>query len=276
MTSSSPPRSTPGARAPTPTWPSPSTPHPVVGTANVGLVTTLLDHLAITPPHTTAFLCGPEVMIRVVARNLVDAGVDADRILRLARAEHALRGAPVRPLPARTALHLRRRPGRHLGRRRARCWRCDDGEQHHPTDPRGVEVRLVRRMPALPARLRGRTAGRRRSGAGRLLPRGNSSDGRRAVRPLARRRLDHHRGRRRRDQGHPRGVAAPRDDRCLRHGRRDPGTAQLRRCRRLRADRLRHTVLHLDARHVDADQRPRPGRLRTARLPDRQVTSCST
>ena len=47
---------------------------------HVGVVTTLLDHLAITPPHTTAFLCGPEVMIRVVARTLVDAGVDADRI----------------------------------------------------------------------------------------------------------------------------------------------------------------------------------------------------
>jgi len=47
---------------------------------HVGLVTALLDHLAIRAPHTTAFLCGPEVMIRVVARNLVDAGVDADRI----------------------------------------------------------------------------------------------------------------------------------------------------------------------------------------------------
>jgi NAD(P)H-flavin reductase len=47
---------------------------------HVGLVTTLLDHLAITPSHTTVFLCGPEVMIRVVARNLVDAGVDANRI----------------------------------------------------------------------------------------------------------------------------------------------------------------------------------------------------
>jgi NAD(P)H-flavin reductase len=49
-------------------------------TGHVGLVTTLIDHVPITPSLATAFLCGPEVMIRVVARALVDAGADAERI----------------------------------------------------------------------------------------------------------------------------------------------------------------------------------------------------
>jgi NAD(P)H-flavin reductase len=47
---------------------------------HVGLVTSLIDRLPITPTRATVFLCGPEVMIRVVARDLVGAGVDADRI----------------------------------------------------------------------------------------------------------------------------------------------------------------------------------------------------
>ncbi len=49
-------------------------------TGNVGLVTTLLEQLPVTPSLTTAFLCGPEVMIRVVARNLVDSGADAGKV----------------------------------------------------------------------------------------------------------------------------------------------------------------------------------------------------
>ena len=47
---------------------------------HVGLITALLDPLPVTLSQTTAFLCGPEVMIRVVARDLVDAGADAERI----------------------------------------------------------------------------------------------------------------------------------------------------------------------------------------------------
>jgi anaerobic sulfite reductase subunit B len=47
---------------------------------NVGLVTTLIDRVPISLGLTTAFLCGPEVMIRVVARALVEAGADAERI----------------------------------------------------------------------------------------------------------------------------------------------------------------------------------------------------
>jgi anaerobic sulfite reductase subunit B len=47
---------------------------------HVGLITTLINRLPITMTHATVFLCGPEVMIRVVARKLIDAGVDAERI----------------------------------------------------------------------------------------------------------------------------------------------------------------------------------------------------
>ena len=48
---------------------------------HVGLVTSLLDGLPVDLGRTTAFLCGPEVMIRVVARALVDTGADPDRVL---------------------------------------------------------------------------------------------------------------------------------------------------------------------------------------------------
>jgi anaerobic sulfite reductase subunit B len=47
---------------------------------NVGMVTSLIDRAPITPARTTAFLCGPEVMMRVVARDLIDAGTDPARI----------------------------------------------------------------------------------------------------------------------------------------------------------------------------------------------------
>ena len=68
--------------------------------------------------------------------------------------------------------------------------------RRRPTNGRGLEVRVVRRLPALAARLRGRAAGRRRSGADRLLPRSDAGDGRRTIRHLARRGLGHDRARR--------------------------------------------------------------------------------
>ncbi|GAA2740695.1 MULTISPECIES: FAD/NAD(P)-binding protein [Kitasatospora] len=46
----------------------------------VGVVTTLLDRAAVDPPRTTAYLCGPEVMIRAAARAVVHRGVAPDRI----------------------------------------------------------------------------------------------------------------------------------------------------------------------------------------------------
>ncbi len=47
---------------------------------HVGLVTELLQQLPVTPSSTTSFLCGPEVMIRVVAREILKSGATADRI----------------------------------------------------------------------------------------------------------------------------------------------------------------------------------------------------
>lgn len=47
---------------------------------DVGMVTDLLTRLLGDPARTTAMVCGPEVMMRVVARTLADAGVDDDAI----------------------------------------------------------------------------------------------------------------------------------------------------------------------------------------------------
>lgn len=47
---------------------------------NVGLVTTLLRRANFTPYRTSAFVCGPEVMMRVVARDLMGHGVAAENI----------------------------------------------------------------------------------------------------------------------------------------------------------------------------------------------------
>jgi NAD(P)H-flavin reductase len=49
-------------------------------TGHVGVVTTLLDGLAVVPARTTAFVCGPEVMMRFAARDLVDVGVPAGAV----------------------------------------------------------------------------------------------------------------------------------------------------------------------------------------------------
>jgi NAD(P)H-flavin reductase len=49
-------------------------------TGHVGVVTTLLDGLALDPATTTAFVCGPEVMMRFAARELVDLGVPAGAV----------------------------------------------------------------------------------------------------------------------------------------------------------------------------------------------------
>ena len=49
-------------------------------TGDVGVVTMLLDRAAFAPATTSAFICGPEVMIRATARELVHRGVDSDRV----------------------------------------------------------------------------------------------------------------------------------------------------------------------------------------------------
>ena len=49
-------------------------------TGHVGLVTSLLDDAGFDPGTATAFVCGPEIMMRFTARVLIDQGVDPRRI----------------------------------------------------------------------------------------------------------------------------------------------------------------------------------------------------
>ncbi|MGE5827726.1 MAG: FAD/NAD(P)-binding protein [Micromonosporaceae bacterium] len=46
----------------------------------VGVVTTLLDAVELTPETSVAYVCGPEVMMRLGARSLVGRGVARDRV----------------------------------------------------------------------------------------------------------------------------------------------------------------------------------------------------
>jgi NAD(P)H-flavin reductase len=47
---------------------------------HVGVVTTLVRRVRFDGPHTTAFLCGPEIMMRFMARELEQAGVAAEQV----------------------------------------------------------------------------------------------------------------------------------------------------------------------------------------------------
>jgi len=47
---------------------------------DVGLVTQLLGRIPFEPDQTTSMICGPEIMMKVVARSLLSTGVEAQRI----------------------------------------------------------------------------------------------------------------------------------------------------------------------------------------------------
>jgi NAD(P)H-flavin reductase len=49
-------------------------------TGHVGLITTLLDPFPVRAGAATAYLCGPEIMLRVTSRALIAAGAEADRV----------------------------------------------------------------------------------------------------------------------------------------------------------------------------------------------------
>jgi anaerobic sulfite reductase subunit B len=49
-------------------------------TGHVGLVTALFDRLRYRPADTTAYVCGPEIMMRFAARGLTDRGVPAGQV----------------------------------------------------------------------------------------------------------------------------------------------------------------------------------------------------
>ena len=76
------------------------------------------DHLG-RPDQTAALVCGPEIMMEVLSRQLGHAGVDPSRIQVSTRTQHAVRHRALRPLPTRPPVHLRRRAGRRLGDRGA-------------------------------------------------------------------------------------------------------------------------------------------------------------
>lgn len=60
---------------------------------DVGVVTRLIERAPIDPENTTAFVCGPEVMMRFVARSLLDRGVPAAHVrLSLERNMHCAVG----------------------------------------------------------------------------------------------------------------------------------------------------------------------------------------
>ncbi|MGX4688063.1 FAD/NAD(P)-binding protein [Streptomyces sp. JNUCC 63] len=72
-------------RAELPTWRRPfgavTVDRPTGGwSGRVGVVTTLLDEALFAPANTTAFVCGPEVMMRATARELIHRGVPAHRV----------------------------------------------------------------------------------------------------------------------------------------------------------------------------------------------------
>ncbi len=167
--------------------------------------------------------------------------------------------------------HLPRRPGLPVRPRRAVAGGAG-AVSAAQAEARGLEVRLLRRLPAHAARLRGRAARARRRGRDRLLPRGDERHRRGAVRPLARRGLDHDAARRRADPARcgAASKALVTIGACATAG----GIQALRNFADVDefvARRLRVARVHLDARDLDADRGARPRRLRAARLPDRQA-----
>ena len=138
------------------------------------------------------------------------------------------------------------------------------------TEARRVEVRLLRRLPAHPARLRGRAARGRRARS-----RSRTSSRPRAPSPAGPYDVSLVEGSittPRRRRAHPGGAAHSRRlvtiGACATAG----GIQALRNFAdvdEFMARGLRLARVHLDARDLDPDRRARRGRLRAARLPDR-------
>ncbi len=194
--------------------------------------------------------------------------------LRLDGAQHAVRHRPLRPLPARpdarsaaTARSTATTRSRALLRGAGAVSR---GPQAHA---RRLEVRLLRRLPADAARLRGRAARARRRGRDRLLPRGLAArpcegpydlslvEG--SITTAARRRA------------HPARCAAAR----ARSSRSAPAPprAGSRRCATSPTSTSSLAIVYASPEYISTLATSTPisahvaGRLRAARLPDRQA-----
>ena len=203
--------------------------------------------------------CGPEVMMRFVVAALLERRRRAERHLRLDGAQHAVRHRPLRALPARPDARLPRRAGLPLVASSSRGWRsgsCD--ERAAQANARGLEVLLLRRLPAQPARLRGRAA--RRSPSASRSPTSSRPRARRSRAPTTSRWSRARSPRRTTPSGSARCGASSRAlitiGACATAG----GIQALRNfadVEEFTRDRLRLARLHLDARDLDADQRPR-------------------
>ena len=80
----------------------------------VGLVTALIKPAGLAPGNSVAFICGPDIMMRVTADALAALGIPAGPDTGVTRAQHALRRRLVRALPAGAAAGLPGRPGGRL------------------------------------------------------------------------------------------------------------------------------------------------------------------
>ena len=227
------------------------------------------------PGSAVALVCGPEIMMRFTRRGAARArrrGRSASTSRWSATCSCAV--GPLRPLPARADADLPRRPGLQLRPAGAAAGgaRAVSAATPPQAQARRLEVRLLRRLPALAARLRGRAARARRRGRDRLLPGGQQR--RRCAAPTTSR-WSRARSRRPTTASGSGACAARRAASSRSAPARPP--AGSRRCATSPTSTsssrssTRTPRVHLDARDLDADLRARRRRLRAARLPDRQA-----
>src|SRR5262249_43924837 len=118
-------------------------------TGHVGVVTQLLGRAEIESARTTALICGPEVMMRLTARELRGLGVPTTRIRAALERDMGWRSAGTassgRCSYAGTARWSVTRPPCPC----SRYGSSDDDDA--AAAARGVEVRVLRRLPAHPA-----------------------------------------------------------------------------------------------------------------------------
>ena len=170
--------------------------------------------------------------MRYVSRSLVDLGVAPDRDPAVDRTQHEVRGRTVRALPAARAVRLHRWSGARRTRRwpPARrtggvTWPSDRRRWPSGSSPRatGASSRSsTARTSCFPLAGAVRIAYFPEATRGALAGPYDVSLVEGSVTTPSRRRAD---------PGDPCGFRDPRDDRCLRDQRRDPGAAQLRRRR---------------------------------------------
>ena len=138
---------------------------------HIGVVPVLFYRLRLNAARTCVMTCGPEIMMRFVIFEALARKLRPEHIYHLHGTQHEVRGGLLRPLPAGTGVRVQGRARVHL---RA------DGAVHAPGGPADggqtqagrVQVRLLRRLPAVAAGRRGRIAGGGRRGGDRLLPGG--------------------------------------------------------------------------------------------------------